>query len=253
MFETQWARHNVFLTLSAISGKTISRIQRSDPSELQIQITAFIPQNNVPDPYNYLPAWDPATANHVFEGDARGYSHTSLSYRMRQKVTLLTFQEDSASGEKPGSRATMTGITRAYDSTTSLDAAGNLTAAAKADNVQGHPLLCSAAIAGTGGMSITVTRLSNRKVQAYFRAAANNPLVTSPDIDWEFTMVVDSTNESNPTYHLTGQHDGFPGYDVYINGQFIYGHDPRATGDGPLSLLPPMEYDNINETGDIDP
>jgi hypothetical protein len=33
MFETQWARHNVFLTLSAMSGKTISRIQRSDPSD----------------------------------------------------------------------------------------------------------------------------------------------------------------------------------------------------------------------------
>lgn len=169
---------------------------------------------------------------------------------MRQKVTVLTFQEDGI--VKDGTSENLTGKTRSYDKATSLDASGKLTPQAKADTVKGAPLMIDEALAGTGGMTISVTRLTDRKVEAYFRAAANNPLITSPDIDWEFTIIIDSTDPMNPTYSLQGTHDGFPGYDIYIDSQFIFGHNPTLTGEGPFSLFPPMEH-SVNESGGLQP
>lgn len=197
---------------------------------------------------------DPGMADHVFQGDDRGFSYTSQSFRMRQIVILQPFQEDSGGGWKDGSKKNLTGITRAYDKSTSLDSAGNLTPAAKADMTKGHPLMCDFAQASPDSWTITVTRITNRKVIAYFRAAASDPLVIpAPDIDWEFWVTIDSTNESSPTYIFQGAHDGFPAYDIYINGKLIYGHDPRTTGDGIFSLFAPMEYDQVYETGTLTP
>ena len=43
-------------------------------------------------------------------------------------------------------------------------------------------------------------------------------------------------------YKLTGSHDGFPAYELYIDECLVYSHDPETGDDSPLSLLPPSEY-----------
>ena len=44
-------------------------------------------------------------------------------------------------------------------------------------------------------------------------------------------------------FRVSGQHDGYPWHELYINGVLFYAHDPCATGEGFGSLGPPMEHD----------
>jgi hypothetical protein len=60
--------------------------------------------------------------------------------------------------------------------------------------------------------------------------SANNPLFTgSPAIDWDITVTIDDSGN----YEVTGTHDKYPAYDIYINTTQAYTYDPRATGIGP--------------------
>lgn len=39
-----------------------------------------------------------------------------------------------------------------------------------------------------------------------------------------------------------GLYDGYPWFEVYLNGSPIFFHDPCVTGEGPFSMFPPMEH-----------
>ncbi|MCZ7593312.1 MAG: DUF3238 domain-containing protein [Kiritimatiellae bacterium] len=214
-------------------------------AEFPIEVTAFIPHDHISDPFHSI-------MGIVFGGDDRGFDKNATSYRMRQKVAVVTIEECDADGLKEGSIANLVGTTRSYDEATSVDSGtGKLTAAAKADTVTGAPLMIDYGTASTSGMNITVNRLTNRKVEAVIVGSAANPLVPfAPAIDYDFTVTIDSTDPLNSTYQITGSHDGFPAYEVYISNQRIHEHDPIATGEGPLSLGPPKEH-NVNHSGDI--
>lgn len=76
------------------------------------------------------------------------------------------------------------------------------------------------------------------------RCEANNPLVSdSPAIDYDIDVTID---RSAGTYSIVGIHDGFPAYEIYINGKRVYQHDPLATGEGLDSLFGDGEHE-INE------
>jgi hypothetical protein len=40
---------------------------------------------------------------------------------------------------------------------------------------------------------------------------------------------------------VLGTHDGFPSYELYINGTRVYQHDPIPAGEGPGALFPPSD------------
>lgn len=47
---------------------------------------------------------------------------------------------------------------------------------------------------------------------------------------------------------MVGRHDGFPAHEIYkridnATAIRIYNHDPRLTGETPLSLFDPMEHE----------
>ncbi|WP_268625133.1 DUF3238 domain-containing protein [Paenibacillus alvei] len=75
------------------------------------------------------------------------------------------------------------------------------------------------------------------------QGSAANPLNTdAPAIDWEYNVTVD--NKGKVT--VKGNHDGFLAHEIYRRVDkgtpvTIYTHDPRVTGDTPISLFPPME------------
>ena len=87
-----------------------------------------------------------------------------------------------------------------------------------------------------------VTR-SGEFILVQFKAASQNPLITAPAIDLDVTFRI---NPATREVWLVGEHDGFPAYEAYIAadggaGVPIYSHDPRQTGDSPISLFPPMD------------
>ena len=82
--------------------------------------------------------------------------------------------------------------------------------------------------------------LGDRKIAVTCKCESANPLlIGAPAINYTFVITIDRTDISHPKYSLTGQHDGFPAYEIYINHTRVYEHDPLATGDTGRSLLPP--------------
>jgi len=68
----------------------------------------------------------------------------------------------------------------------------------------------------------------------------NNPLVTlSPDIDYDLELVI-KYDALGGTYTLSGSHDGFPCYEVFVGHQAIYTHDSGTQTI--TSLFPPQEF-----------
>jgi hypothetical protein len=63
-----------------------------------------------------------------------------------------------------------------------------------------------------------------------------NP-VPAPAIDY----VTRVTIGRNGNVSVQVQHDGFPGYETRVNGNPVYGYDPRKAGEGPGALNPPMD------------
>ncbi|WP_322520692.1 hypothetical protein SR882_07800 [Guyparkeria halophila] len=66
----------------------------------------------------------------------------------------------------------------------------------------------------------------------------------APEItgDMDLYLTADALQKKT-LYRLRGQHDGFPAYELYLNGQLAYAHDPVATGHTPASLFGSGEID----------
>jgi len=68
-----------------------------------------------------------------------------------------------------------------------------------------------------------------------------NPLVTgAPGINAEIVIGL-KLNGNTIQYMIKGEFDGFPYYEIKLNGTNVWNHDPISSGDDPTSLFPPME------------
>ena len=76
-------------------------------------------------------------------------------------------------------------------------------------------------------------------VTVHLTASVGNPLVVSPAIDYDVTVVIDFSDISNHRYTVEGTHDGFPNYEVFINEEQVWGYAHGSQT--PFSLFPPME------------
>jgi hypothetical protein len=138
-----------------------------------------------------------------------------------------------------------------YEAASSLDANENLTPAALADTIDGPPLKIASATAPKTDAFVTNLGYSSESVLSFTaNLSSANPLVNaavSPPIDYVFDITI---NRDSNTYTIEGDHDGFPAYEIYINGVRVYEHDPLESGDTPISLGPPMEKP-MSVTGDL--
>lgn len=70
-----------------------------------------------------------------------------------------------------------------------------------------------------------------------------NPLVSgAPNINVEIIIGL-KLNGSTIQYMIKGKFDGFPSYEIKLNGTNVWSHDPILSGDDPNSLFPPMDND----------
>ena len=233
-----------------------------------ITINTFIPFNNVDDPGNANPFGN----YHVFEGDnriggtpARAPWSKDGSHRTQQKLNVIPFRNmgdadglednaynaDSLTGPKNSSFLNHVGTTHRYEKTSSLDASGNLTAAARSDTVLGDATLKTGeGIASNLGMKVIPTWLGDNKIKIRCEVKVGNPLAPTllgNEIDYIFDVTIDLTDANAPRYSLEGRHDGFPAYEVYIGTKRVFEHDPLATGEGLTSLFGFLEHD-VNES-----
>lgn len=70
-----------------------------------------------------------------------------------------------------------------------------------------------------------------------------NPLASgSPTIDADLSLDF-YYDGGTLKCRVSGDHDGFPAYELYLDGRLVYSHDPVAQSQSPVSLFPPAEFD----------
>jgi hypothetical protein len=89
----------------------------------------------------------------------------------------------------------------------------------------------------------------------HLKGVARLPLLTiSAAIDWDLTITID-TSSGRTRYAITGDHDGFPAYEVYINKTPIWRYNPGSPPfgwDHIQRLSPPAEVP-VNDSGPLSP
>lgn len=217
---------------------------------LNIQISTFIK-------YEWVDG--PPFSGVIYEGDnriaANGqaiFGRNINAFRTRQTVKAIALDSYDSDGIQTGSIVNTAGTSIEYDKTSSVTATNNISAAANADTILGDGTLKTAVGTATmAGSTITATRVSDRKIKLTFDMAENNPLVgLSPDIDYDFELLIDYSDPATPVWQLTGTHDGFPCYEVYMNNQPLLQHDSQS--ETVFSLFPPQEK-SVDKTGVIEP
>lgn len=219
-------------------------------SEFAISYAAFIPANYVPAPPQF---WCFDSNNKrtelYLDGDDRGFDPNSQDYRLKQLVNVVTGASD-ADGIKDGTTPqNLVGVSEAY--------APNAVADGKLDESDDDGVLGDCHLlhlrdqASNENMHITVNKISDNTVVVNMHGGAGLPFKPkhfgspAPEINWEYTITIDTSGE-HPTCRIEGQHDGFPAYEVYINGKRIYEYWP---GDPPYgfghvrALFPPMDIE----------
>jgi hypothetical protein len=71
--------------------------------------------------------------------------------------------------------------------------------------------------------------IADDKVVIHLRGGAGDPLLPEalPPVDWDLAVMLDFSSDE-PGYRISGRHDGFPAFEVYINDELAYGFDPGA-------------------------
>jgi hypothetical protein len=110
------------------------------------------------------------------------------------------------------------------------------------------------------GMSESVSKSGN-SVVLHIKGATAIPFVQlSPTIDYDYTIVLWKDGD-NVVYRISGDHDGFPAYEIFIGTENVYFFTPKvAEGQNPLSpfnkgqsilsLFPPSEF-SVSKNGEI--
>lgn len=101
-------------------------------------------------------------------------------------------------------------------------------------------MVASAQASPTAGFSATRTGVARDGTEVFtFSGSSSNPLgnvgpIPVPAIDYGGTVIV----SPNGSVTVNLSHDGFPGHELYVNGQLVYTYNPQQAGSGPLRLLP---------------
>jgi hypothetical protein len=175
---------------------------------VKIWIHSFIPMASISDPFGYC-----------YRGDNRTFSNAiHASYRTHQEVEF-----DVSSGGKTIDWVD-TGTTHEVDCKT-----GAVKKSAKAPTTG----LVNGSISHTSGI-----------FSVNFTADAKNPLAwyaCAINLDLKLTA-----DPAAGTCGISGQHDGFPAYEVYVAanggaGVKVYTYDPTVFGEGPTALCGGMD------------
>lgn len=191
-----------------------------------------------------------------FAGDNRDFHSAAPTYRLRQLVTVITDANVDANGIKDGSVRNLAREAKAFAEDAMAD---GIIDTADEDGISDDcRLFHRAHLAETDLMDVTVTRTGLKSLEIHFSGTLDSPMVGPAQvlgaIDWDFTLTLDDTVEPG-AWTLSGAHDGFPAYEIYINGEQIYRHDPGPPpydfAKNVRKLLPPLDVEVTRISGEL--
>jgi hypothetical protein len=59
----------------------------------------------------------------------------------------------------------------------------------------------------------------------------------APRINFDLRLILQEREGEPARWQLVGAHDGFPAYELYLNGTMVWSYDPSISGGSPLSLV----------------
>ena len=216
-------------------GATAGRGPTYPAKELTINVTAFIPPNNLLGPY-FATCIDTQQRQQqlYFAGDDRtfnaGFGASCDEFptcRVRQVVQLAIEEvPDTNRLRVIFTPENMVGLTKAY----APDAIVNGRIREDANDAVGDcHLLHRTARAPTENMEATIS-IVDQDVKVHLFAGVGNPLVSpSGDISWNLDVTI-STRGSETRCIIEGEHKGFPGHEVYINNRLVHNYMPPSYG-----------------------
>lgn len=236
-----------------MEGASLVVFFESGARTFEISLSSFIPHDNVVGgPFDRcIPG-----RQLYFAGDDRGFSATATSFRTRHVVTVVPEVSGDADGDGIADGTTplpLVGETRSYTIEALLD--NGRIGPEDDDGVLGDCfLLHGSGTASTGNMRVLVTRTGDHSVRARIFGGASNPLsFAAPAIDWDVTVTID-TSTGTPQWTLTGAHDGFPAFELYVEGTALHLYDPGAppyTFFGHVrKLFPPLDV-TVSGSGEL--
>jgi len=83
--------------------------------------------------------------------------------------------------------------------------------------------------ASTEDMEESVEKLDGCCVKIKIDGAASDPLITlSPDADYHYVVTLCCEESGQIKYKITGRHDGFPSFSIFIGPKLVYSFDGSA-------------------------
>ncbi|BDA71762.1 hypothetical protein CAL7716_059280 [Calothrix sp. PCC 7716] len=171
----------------------------------------------------------------IFGGDNRGFGDGGSS-RFTQNVTVTADPDKSATVGSP---------TRTWGQTTKYSPdQGNPVAGQPfwwwAIKPGETPLAAATLPVTNGNNNVTVERISDDTVKVNLKISGGNPLAipfVTPNLDADVNVFIRQKSPCDaPEYKLEGATDGFPGYELVINGKRVYGTRPDVIGTSPFNL-----------------
>ncbi|HEB81817.1 MAG TPA: hypothetical protein ENJ11_03025 [Gammaproteobacteria bacterium] len=184
-----------------------------------------------------------------FAGDDRGFAYSGGSSRAEIHATL-TFGTELG-WPRLQTDAIAFGETRAYDPDDTLDVSGKPDWW-KAIKAEATPVETDTLARTSDNLDIAASYTYPPTAEsywpdgpiaamAYLKVDGSNPLVSlAPAINAELYLYIKEVN-GKLYYKLSGSHDGFPAYELYVDECLVYTHDPVAEGNSPASLFPPSD------------
>lgn len=198
-------------------------------ADTEIKIRTFIPSPAV--------VFDVPVIGFAYAGDGRGFSYSSGTSRTHQELVVNVSEENPI--VSPLIRNSSPTIEYKLEDTISLEDKPSWYR-----NLKSNPTIQDQTVAQHNDRNsyVNVFSLGKNTISVQFVIDIHNELqLFAPHLDYEITFVLVGDDDGDVSYTIFGKHDGFPAYEIYLNGQLVYSHDPIATGNAPVALGPPME------------
>lgn len=225
---------------NTFQGLTIGRCSQSDGStvylptlaSVEVKLKTFIPSPAVS--LGELNLLGIKVSTDVFGGDGRGFSYKADKFRSFQSALI-----DMTRG------ARLLESSREFGKTTKYNA-GDITRKPSDPfwfyNLKpGAKSVASATQAVNDSTNNITFNNTASDTSVNYKLRGSNPLITpplqAPPIDANLMVQIRKDNNGQIQYKVSGTHDGFPAYEVYINGKRAYSYDPTSTVKSPFNLI----------------
>ena len=213
----------------------------TDMDDVDVKFRAFIPSPAV---------WLAAPGYYdVTGGDKRGYSYNQGTHRAEihacvrlpskgvpASLKILNRNWGCSTAYRASDSTTVSGFPKWY---VALKPGATPAASARQQLTDSNLKI---AFGGTRGQHDTYA-LTSKSTVLSLHADGRNPLISvAPAINADLSLFLKREGDVLRCL-VCGDHDGFPAYELYVNGVLIYCYDPIAGGKSPTALFPPSDID----------